>query len=346
MAQETCIFHRPGERYVQLREDYIDLMQGDHCAAALLALLEYWANGTLSKGEHSRERIPLGERSLKDFSTGLMDLYSPKRIGERIQTFINRQWLETRLLYSNRKNREYFVNVALIQAELSKVVMLKLRGQMTVDEQAVMRHLSDEKGGSRGQMTDDITGQMSDINKVINQESNSLSNPPVVPQGTNNGGEPEIEILPPEGESNNAPIVPVTNNIDPVNQSSGAAVATTKAGKYDALRELYNDHKPTHWAKCLKLDDKREKKLAALHKIHKTELAALLVDALAYATSDRWWCGRDKDFSIDTLLRDNRVMEFAEKHRAKEGKAQTTKGNYTHEDVAEMQSMYDNIADL
>jgi hypothetical protein len=46
--RESCIQHRHGSAFVQIRSDYQDLVDGDTVAAAILSIFEYWANGMIA----------------------------------------------------------------------------------------------------------------------------------------------------------------------------------------------------------------------------------------------------------------------------------------------------------
>lgn len=119
MSRESCIVHRAKERIVLLREDYIGMMKGDHCAAALLSLVEYWANGKLADNPNLGDRIPLGNRSAKDWFEGLLGLYSQKRIMERLdKSLVATDLLEVEV--KSGKTPFYWANIDCIQAALDR----------------------------------------------------------------------------------------------------------------------------------------------------------------------------------------------------------------------------------
>lgn len=51
MSKSSCITHTPNQQLVIIREDYLAICEGDHCAAALLNIFEYWTNVKLANQE-------------------------------------------------------------------------------------------------------------------------------------------------------------------------------------------------------------------------------------------------------------------------------------------------------
>ena len=141
---------------------------------------------------------------------------------------------------------------------------------------------------------------------------------------------PTVEVI----DQNGSTLLTVQNNSslsssgkenkDPgEDRSSGAAVATkTKEPKtaedFEILMNLYNEHKPPVWSKCSLLNDFRVKRFRSLWKMYKDDLAQTWIDALEYASKDHWW--KDKPFTIDTILREGKVTELAEKNQASSNK--------------------------
>lgn len=81
---------------------------------------------------------------------------------------------------------------------------------------------------------------------------------------------------------------------------------------WDAIIETYNQQKPSLWAKCRELSEKRQRSLRPLLKqFGKGGLLERLEHSLKWATGDEWWSGKDMDFDI--LLRENRLISWSER---------------------------------
>ena len=118
--------------------------------------------------------------------------------------------------------------------------------------------------------------------------------------------------------------------------SAALPVATKRSNKkqttdYESLQRLYNTHKPEAWASCQVLNEGRKRKLKKLHQEHGDGLHQLLVDALTFVITDGFWNGADKNFGIDNLLKDNRLIEFAEKQPKRHG--QNPEPTLVHQEV-------------
>lgn len=49
MGYSSCIAHQVGSRFIQLRQEYLDICGGNHPASIVLAIMEHWANFRISR---------------------------------------------------------------------------------------------------------------------------------------------------------------------------------------------------------------------------------------------------------------------------------------------------------
>ena len=95
--RSTCIQHPTREPLLIIRQWQLDFCEGDHCAAALLSMFEYWHNIRLDLSEqaqqaneaaHKHGKPAIHEESLLQFHSdeqlqaGLLKLYGTKKIRE------------------------------------------------------------------------------------------------------------------------------------------------------------------------------------------------------------------------------------------------------------------------
>lgn len=83
-VRESCIRHLAGNRYLKINQDFLDLCNGDHCAAAILAVFEFWTNCRRNNGEDDRI-----QRSRDDVEAALLGLFSHTAISERLLLLSN-----------------------------------------------------------------------------------------------------------------------------------------------------------------------------------------------------------------------------------------------------------------
>ncbi len=89
----SCLSHPPRARLILIREEYLSITGGDHCAAALLAIIEYWTNWKLDhiakrveefneagKDAAVIEREPWLYKNTKSFQEDLMGLFGRNKV--------------------------------------------------------------------------------------------------------------------------------------------------------------------------------------------------------------------------------------------------------------------------
>ena len=109
--KQSCVVHPANDRLVLIRQSYVDLCDGNHCAAALLNFFEYWHN---IKMEHIRQAKainalaesygdePTQDTSLYQFHNdqelqdGLCGLYGTRIIREALKLLESKGFIEVR----------------------------------------------------------------------------------------------------------------------------------------------------------------------------------------------------------------------------------------------------------
>lgn len=136
-----------------------------------------------------------------------------------------------------------------------------------------------------------------------------------------------VEVLAPEPEPDTEPQGETSASL--VKQGQGlsaqrgsrvgaecsAAPRRAKKTAIDAERwiETYNRHKPDNWAKCMVLNDKRQKAIAkAVAQLGEDKAIELLAAGLSHlrVSKDSWW--RDRSMDIDNCLAELRFIGWGE----------------------------------
>lgn len=108
--KSSRIARRENERFIQIREDYLHLVNGDACAAAMLALFEFWTNG---KAEHATtdddEEVWITGKTAQDISDRLLNLYNEKSVRERLKKLGDLGFIQTRSTVKHRKTLDYLL---------------------------------------------------------------------------------------------------------------------------------------------------------------------------------------------------------------------------------------------
>lgn len=125
--RESCINHAPRVRSVVIKSDYLEICENDHCEAALLSLVEFWANGAIANHSDRPRKVELGVFTSKQLHWWLLGFYSTKRIMQRIDSLKQRNFIDFEEA-ANHKNRRYWAHVDIIQNALDS------SRQMSVDK--------------------------------------------------------------------------------------------------------------------------------------------------------------------------------------------------------------------
>ena len=124
MARESCIMHPSKQAMAIVRQDYYELT-GDACAAALLNIFEYWANGAIASDGSIDERPWVGARPIREFEQMLLGISTDKQIRKRLALLENRGFIQTKSPNKRGAAKEYRIMLPEIQQALF--------GQMTGD---------------------------------------------------------------------------------------------------------------------------------------------------------------------------------------------------------------------
>ena len=76
----SCIVRPPEDRLLIVRASYVRILEGDHCAAGLLSVFEFWANGDIASAGTIQPR----QVTLRELSTALMGSYKERAIGSAL----------------------------------------------------------------------------------------------------------------------------------------------------------------------------------------------------------------------------------------------------------------------
>ena len=247
MSRESCINHRTKERFVQLREDYVGMIaaykpgqEKDYCAAAVLSLIEYWANGKLAENSELGDRIPLGTRKAADWTSGVIGLYSSKRVMERVRMLVELKFLE--MQEATGTAPQYWANIDIIQHALDLYVSGLDPRQMSTPAKSPQTNVYPTPDKCLDPPDKCLGEPQTNVYLSIYKNDQKESLQESVRSDTNTEGDRSVEILEAEVEvaENQSSTVPDLNDLwqenktDPVDQNS-AAPCDNKPVKYNGL---------------------------------------------------------------------------------------------------------------
>lgn len=113
MASKPCIDHSKTQQMVIIREDYLALCDGNHCAAALLNALEHWTNTKINKNSDDLWVY----RTAKGLKDDLMGLFASATITAAAAILKAKGFIDTRHNPSHKWDRtmQYLFNVEAVQ---------------------------------------------------------------------------------------------------------------------------------------------------------------------------------------------------------------------------------------
>ena len=131
----SCLSHPPRNRLVLFREDFLAICEGNHCAAAILAVIEYWTNWKLDSiakklqqaeeagyGPEAVETEPWIYKTIESFMEDLLNLFGRNKIQASLIYLVQKQYLKRR--HNPRvgfdRTHQYLLNLELVQKELDK----------------------------------------------------------------------------------------------------------------------------------------------------------------------------------------------------------------------------------
>ena len=113
----SCIVRSAQDPFLMLRSSYVELLDGDHCAAALLSVLEYWANADLSSAEEIRAR----RATIRSFAEALMGLYKDRSIRDALARLEGAKFVRVSGKVRAPKGRFYAIDPTAVNKALGSV---------------------------------------------------------------------------------------------------------------------------------------------------------------------------------------------------------------------------------
>ncbi len=110
-VSSSQVVHGKSRPFVMVRDEYLFLTGGDACAAALLAVLENWAN-SLSKSRAGKWVT----RSHRLLSEDMLGLYSAKRIGSAVTFLVEKGYIRANV--QPRSTSEFHLDTGKINEDL------------------------------------------------------------------------------------------------------------------------------------------------------------------------------------------------------------------------------------
>lgn len=111
----SVIEHRANYYYLRLEEDYLAICHGNHCKAAILAILEQWANSKLAN------KLSLWTYlSYSQWEKSMFFLYKRKAIMKALAELVTDGFIKQRSFIdeNNQKSYEYQLDIEVVQKEL------------------------------------------------------------------------------------------------------------------------------------------------------------------------------------------------------------------------------------
>lgn len=161
MGMTSCIQHLPSNYFVQIHRDYYEITNGDTTAAAILHLMEFWANAVIA---HNPQEIDpwVGEKSISDFEDALIGVATDKQIRMRLKTLEELQFIRSNSTQSGKPKNYQFCS-STIQKSINNL------GQITAVKQP--------RSNNRGQITE--VARSNNRGTSVKQPRSSAQNPDV-----------------------------------------------------------------------------------------------------------------------------------------------------------------------
>lgn len=145
MTKSSLISHKADQRIVIVREDYLAICSGDHCAAAILNIFEYWSNikaGAKEQAEtHNAIALKEGRdadqdtslwiyKTIPDIHGELLGLFGESKIGTALKILQERDYLKCRTnpKFAWDRTLQYLFNTEVVQGAILSAPSLKNKG--------------------------------------------------------------------------------------------------------------------------------------------------------------------------------------------------------------------------
>jgi hypothetical protein len=145
MAIKTsCLSHPPRAKIVLIREEFLTITDGHHCAAALLAVMEYWTNwkldhiarqieefDELGKDTALIEREPWIYKNNQSFQEDLMGLFGRNKVLDGLARLIDAHYLKRRKNPGVGWDRtyQYLLDIEKVQQAINDLERFKIKPQ-------------------------------------------------------------------------------------------------------------------------------------------------------------------------------------------------------------------------
>ncbi len=138
MGNSRCVTHTSSYR-VTVRRDYVDMFDGDHCAASLLGIFEFATNGEMDRRILAQEPgDPWIKASVASLASDAIGLYSERSIADRLGWIKELGFLECNSQGGGKVN-QYLFNFRAISESL------KLRKCFKKSDCKIAASVADEK---------------------------------------------------------------------------------------------------------------------------------------------------------------------------------------------------------
>lgn len=129
MPRESCITHSADDYFIVIRRSYVRLLDGDHCAAALLSLFEYFTNGEIQRLKLAEEDSePWIRASFSRILNDLMDHYSERYVREAL-VLLKTHDLISEAQYGTGTVKRYLLNLDRLRTLKSSGAVLIATGK-------------------------------------------------------------------------------------------------------------------------------------------------------------------------------------------------------------------------
>ncbi len=203
ITRDSCIKHPEQQRFVAIRRHYVEICDGDTCAAAILGWLENWTNSLLRS-----DKDPWIYRKQADLKSDLYNLFPDYAITAALKILRAKGYLETRRALYNKRDRtlEYRLLPEAVQRDLNNWrPETKLTDKPCITYPQAMHNLPASHA--------EVTGKLSSIIDITidHTEEENLFAAVAAPTP-----EPPIENLTPaEDETEEIPVAAYAGQADP-----------------------------------------------------------------------------------------------------------------------------------
>lgn len=190
MARSSCITHPGKQPLVIIRKHYLKLLDGNVCAAALLAVFEYWNDVRLSQRKQERTKAKLDHeyvpdmglwvyKTIADLCEDIMGIYGESAVGKAVTVLIESGFVERKDNEQNPFDRTkmYRLNLGKLQSKVDEWADQQSDEDYDVGSESPARHLENKASTdcNQGVFLKEITPSL-EITPDITTPTPSLEN--------------------------------------------------------------------------------------------------------------------------------------------------------------------------